>query len=111
MERHLVLVDIQPLTPNLYTLYVIDNFSRLIIGSRIVPAKLGGGPPVVTTADALELVFGHYKRGLVLFEGAQRDLDRAHRRVSWRLRSPRLKKILSRTSNPGPRRTPAPRTT
>ena len=107
VETHLVLVDVRPLARNVYTLCVIDNDSRLVIGWRLVLAKQGGGPPVVTTADALELVGSHYKRGLILFEGAKRELIRADRRVRRRLRSPRLKEILSRISNPGSRHTPA----
>lgn len=93
-DTHDVLVDLVRCSPQLYVLNVTDAHSRLILGTRMLPAGPGGNPPVVTVGDALELVFGRYSIGMNLLEQAEGDLKRADRRVRRHLKSPRLKRFL-----------------
>ncbi|MEW6451372.1 MAG: hypothetical protein AB1490_12015 [Pseudomonadota bacterium] len=98
--------DLVRFSAELYLLSVTDAHSRLILGTRMLPAGPGGSPPEVTVGDALELVFGRYRKGTNLLEQAEVDLKRADRRVRRHLRSPRLKWFLPPYRRPSRRNGP-----
>jgi len=105
-ETDQVVFDLVRFSAGLYLLSIFDSHSRLILGTRVLPAGPGGNPPEVTVGDALELVFGRYRNGMNLLEQAEGELKRADRRVRRHLRSPRLKWFLPPYRRPSRRNGP-----
>jgi hypothetical protein len=64
-----------------YRVTIFDRETGVFIGSAFVPAGPGGGPPVVTVADVIELIGGFRVTSVIVQIDGQR-LARQTRQVS-----------------------------